>query len=456
MRRSPMPWCGTDSSAVDRLPDATLGYAVHVVYVRPPGGADRFGELAPRIVGDVAAMEAWWRSQDAARSPRFDLFPIACATTFGALDITNVELTQPISADRRRVQRDPAAARLGAASTSPRRSISSTTTGRRGSPATSRSAARARRPAAPRRSGHGPRLPRLLRRHRRPTRCGRSSASTSSSTSSAPSTTRAPHQCNDGHVCDVEPDLMSASLTGEELETHVLDSGRDDYYGHSGSWLDVQDSLFLERLDSPDRSAPTVPAALVVRSDPGAAVVTFSWRASSDDVGPVTYWVYENGRFRQRGAANLRAADRTRRRHGHLLRPRRRCGRAPEPARHGPLQAGLGDRRRAGPVAARHGPRLRRSAPCRSARRPRRWCSRGRPCATPAACATTGSRSAPGRSSSTKPAVTISRATLRTAVSVAAGRPGRQRRPDDDRPAPPPALTSGAERDLRRSVRAKT
>ena len=46
----------------------------------------------------------------------------------------------------------------------------------------------------------------------------------------------APHRCNDGHVCDVEPDLMSASLSGDELETHVLDGGRDDYYGHSGAW----------------------------------------------------------------------------------------------------------------------------------------------------------------------------------------------------------------------------
>ena len=108
----------------------------------------------------------------------------------------------------------------------------------------------------------------------------------------------APHSCHDGHVCDVEqrPDGRLA-LSGEELEAHVLDGGRDDYYGHPGSWTDVQDSLFLERLDSPDRSAPTAPAALVVRSDPGAAVVTFSWRASSDDVGPVTYWVYEDGRF---------------------------------------------------------------------------------------------------------------------------------------------------------------
>ena len=41
----------------------------------------------------------------------------------------------------------------------------------------------------------------------------------------------------------------------------MLDGGRDDYYGHSGTWTDVQDSLFLERLDSPDRAAPSLPRA---------------------------------------------------------------------------------------------------------------------------------------------------------------------------------------------------
>jgi hypothetical protein len=106
----------------------------------------------------------------------------------------------------------------------------------------------------------------------------------------------APHACNGGHVCDVANDLLAASLSGEELDKHVLDGGRDDYYGHSGSWPDVQDSLFLERLDSPDRSAPTTPATPVVRDDP-SGLVAFSWRASSDDIGPVAYRLYEDGHF---------------------------------------------------------------------------------------------------------------------------------------------------------------
>jgi hypothetical protein len=141
----------------------------------------------------------------------------------------------------------------------------------------------------------------------------------------------APHACNAGHVCDVANDLLGASLSGAELDAHVLDGGHDDYYGHSGSWPDVQDSFFLERLDSPDRSAPTTPAAPVVRDDP-SGLVAFSWRASSDDVGPVAYRLYENGRFVREvsrssvlldppegdtGSYSVRAADAV----GHLSQP---------------------------------------------------------------------------------------------------------------------------------------
>jgi hypothetical protein len=291
----PMPWCGTDSSAVDRLPDATPGFAVHVVYVRAPGAADRFGELAPRIVGDVTAMEAWWRSQDATRAPRFDLFPIGCATAFGALDITNVQLSQapgsvPASFNAIRLQlasarfNEPEKVYLvyydGSTGQSNREQVcgQGATPGGLGSPgmavvyldACGATTSDSLRP--------------VVGMHELVHALGAVNDA-------------APHRCREGHVCDFELDLMGYALSGEELESHVLDSGHDDYYAHPGSWTDVQDSLFLERLDSPDRSAPTPPAALVVRSEPGTALVTFSWRASSDDVGPVTYWVYANGRF---------------------------------------------------------------------------------------------------------------------------------------------------------------
>ena len=108
---TPMPWCGVGSSDVDRLPDATPGFAVHVAYVRPPGAADRLAEWAPRIVGDTAAIDAWWRSQDPTRSPRFDLYPFACASPFGQLDISNVTLYAGGRTDQHRVHDDPLPAR---------------------------------------------------------------------------------------------------------------------------------------------------------------------------------------------------------------------------------------------------------------------------------------------------------------------------------------------------------
>ena len=110
----------------------------------------------------------------------------------------------------------------------------------------------------------------------------------------------APNVCQSGHVCDFALDLMTAVLTGKELEAHVLDSGRNDYYGHSGSWTDVQDSSFLERLDSPDRTPPAAPDGLRVGDDL-TGFVRVSWQPSTDDVGPVAYRIYEDGRFVRRG-----------------------------------------------------------------------------------------------------------------------------------------------------------
>jgi hypothetical protein len=292
---TPTPWCGTASSRVDRLPDATPGYAVHVVYARPPGGPDRFGEIAPRIVGDVAAIDAWWRSQDATRSPRFDLFPVACSTAFGALDITNVELPRSFDgiAGAFNEIRLQLASDLGFDESEKAYLVYYDGPTAQSGPA--QVCGQGAKPGSPASSGIaivyldscGATTGDALR----PVVAVHEFVHTLGAVSGA-----APHSCNDGHVCDFPLDLLAASLSGEELEAHVLDAGRDDYYGHSGAWTDVQDSLFLERLDSPDRSAPTTPAAPVVKDDP-SGLVAFSWRASSDDVGPVVYRLYENGRF---------------------------------------------------------------------------------------------------------------------------------------------------------------
>ncbi len=293
---TPLPWCGTDSSAADRQPDATLGFAVHVAYVRPPGEPDRFAEFAPRIVGDVAAMEAWWRSQDATRSPRFDLFPVVCTTVFGALDISNVELPQAISGINSAFNEIRFLLASEAGFNEPEKVYLVYYDGPTGQSGLERVCGQGAE------AGSG--MPGVAVVYL--DSCGATRTDSLRPVVGVHELVHvlgavdkgAPHLCNSGHVCDVATDLLAATLTGEELEAHVLDAGRDDYYGHPGSWLDVQDSLFLERLDSPDRTAPTVPAVLVVRDDPGGATVTASWRASSDDIGPVTYWVYVDGQFR--------------------------------------------------------------------------------------------------------------------------------------------------------------
>ena len=328
---TPMPWCGTDSSAVDRLPDATPGYAVHVAYVRPPGAPDRFGELAPRIVGDVAAIDAWWRSQDSTRSLRFDLFPVACASAFGALDITNAVLPQAINGINGAFSQIRLLLGSAVGFNESEKVYLVYYDGPTGQSGFDQVCGQGGPPGGFGRPGiavvYLDSCDATETDSLRPVVGVHELVHVLGAVAGA-----APNSCNDGHVCDVESDLMASSLSGNELEAHVLDGGRDDYYGHSGRWTDVQDSLFFERLDSPDRTPPTAPGVPLVRDDP-SGFVAFSWAASTDDVGPVSYRLYENGRFVRElartsmllippppgdtGSYSVRAADAV----GHLSQP---------------------------------------------------------------------------------------------------------------------------------------
>src|SRR4029453_11266570 len=66
---------------------------------------------------------------------------------------------------------------------------------------------------------------------------------------------------NDGHTCDNRQDLMYPYADGSSLGSLLLDPGRDDYYGHPGSWFDVQDSSWLVRLDHQERLAVRIAGA---------------------------------------------------------------------------------------------------------------------------------------------------------------------------------------------------
>ena len=256
---TPLPWCGTDLSAFDRGPDPAPAFGVHVIYAFPAGAPDRFAEWAPRLVGDIAAIDAWWRSQD----------PDAHAALRSAhLRLRHrLRLTRPLARaavhvrDRRpeRLHARAAAARDRArASARRRRSTSSTSTGRRARPVASAICGEA---DEARRGLSGMAIVYL-------DSCGADdgddvrvivAAHELMHTLGAVDGRSAPNGCASGHVCDGGTDLMTATLEDGPLESRVLDVGRNDYYGHGGSWDDVQDSRFLERLDSPDRTAPTVP-----------------------------------------------------------------------------------------------------------------------------------------------------------------------------------------------------
>jgi len=294
---TPIPWCGTTSSAIDRLPDVTSAYAVHVAYVRPASAPDRFLEIAPRIVGDTAAFDAWWRREDPTRTPRFDLFPApGCASSFGALDISNVQLPSGVtninSAFQELRQQLSSVAGFHEAekaylvyydgSTGQTGPDNVCGQGARGSFGFSNMAI-----VYLDSCGVDDSLRPVVGLHELVHVLGAVERA-------------APNYCRDprvaGHVCDFGLDLMTPVLTGEELDAHVLDSGRNDYYGHSGTWTDVQDSTFLERLDSPDRTPPTAPGGFRIGDAP-TGFVRVDWTASSDDVGPVAYRLYKDGEF---------------------------------------------------------------------------------------------------------------------------------------------------------------
>src|SRR5262249_19021561 len=98
----------------------------------------------------------------------------------------------------------------------------------------------------------------------------------------------APHACaNDtAHVCDSNNDIMYPYTTGQPLSQLFLDFNHDDYYGHSASWPDIQDALWLRHLDAPQEALNvTFSGAGTVTSDlPGlvcSAACTTQWDQGS-------------------------------------------------------------------------------------------------------------------------------------------------------------------------------
>ena len=296
----PTPWCGGgQESAADRA-DAISAFQVHVVYAVPVDGTDRFAQLVSLIATDTATVDLWWRGQDATRTPRFDLasFP-GCTSTSGQLDVSFARLpgaAPAYSVDqyallRRDLNtagfRDPDKKYVVYYDGPP-------VMGPSGGVICGQSE-----------NGHSDGGAAAYSFVYLGGFCGSSLGSDGVTAVTAAHelihglnalvVPGPPHACpgDPGHPCDGPTDILHPQQNSDvTLAAVVLDTGRDDYYGHAGAWWDVQDSPFLARLDSPDHTPPTTPARLTATSR--GATATLSWQPSADE-DLSGYRVYRDG-----------------------------------------------------------------------------------------------------------------------------------------------------------------
>jgi hypothetical protein len=83
------------------------------------------------------------------------------------------------------------------------------------------------------------------------------------------------HSCgaeDTAHACDSNLDIMWPFATLVPFSSLVLDVNRDDYYAHSGTWTDIQDTRFLRHLDAQGSLALALSGTGSVLSDiPGVS-----------------------------------------------------------------------------------------------------------------------------------------------------------------------------------------
>jgi hypothetical protein len=233
-------WCGSGESTADRT-DIVTGQQIHTIVAIPADGADTFTATANQLQTDVDSVSTWWVGQDATRRPRFDLAAFGAAN---CLDISFMRL------------------RENAAEFTSANAMFDTLT----------SEVESTFPNAYKKSllyytgpsveqdvcgvgggdFDGPGLAIVF-----PAGC----PGVPTDTVLAHELLHAlgavpagdPHACpgDPGHPCDSPTDVLYPYTSGEPLSQKVLDYNHDDYYGHSGTWPDIQDSLWLSHLDTP-------------------------------------------------------------------------------------------------------------------------------------------------------------------------------------------------------------
>jgi hypothetical protein len=297
----PTPWCGAGQESTTDRSDAISAFQIHVVYAIPADGADRFADVVSLLDTDEATIDLWWRGQDPTRTPRFDLaaFP-GCTSTFGRLDVSFARLPGTAadygSGQYQLVRRDLDAAGF-------RDPDKKYLVYYDGPPVVSGTGGVI---CGQSENGHPDGGALAYSIVYLAGFCGSSLGSDGVTAVTATHelihglnalvTPGPPHACpgDPGHPCDSPTDILYPKQTSDvTLAGLVLDVGRDDYYGHAGSWWDVQDSPFLAHLDSADQAPPSTPGGLTATSRGGTATV--SWQPSSDDTDVAGYRVYRDG-----------------------------------------------------------------------------------------------------------------------------------------------------------------
>jgi hypothetical protein len=239
-------WCGSGETTSDRT-DIVTGRQIHAIVVDPADGPDTFAADSGRIADDVASLSSWWTAQDPTRVPRFDLANFGNAQ---CLDISYLRLSvggaSIVGAGAAFGDIIDALFAHGYSSPykkylvyydgpSPERNVCGVGAGTFDTGPALAAVMLAGCPDVP---------SDLTATHELLHALGAVPPGD-------------PHACpgDPGHPCDSTADVLYPTVhAGDQLSQKVLDYNHDDYYGHSGSWPDIQDSLFLHRLDTPEEA----------------------------------------------------------------------------------------------------------------------------------------------------------------------------------------------------------
>jgi hypothetical protein len=240
-------WCGAGESNVDR-PDVVTGQQIHAVVAIPSDAPDTFPQEANQLADDVASITSWWQGQDPTRVPRFDMatfpggtcldisffrLPSATSAYTGASRAFNLIINELANSGfgdpyKKYLVYYPGSVASGICGTG----------------------------AGDFPTGPGYAVVWLqgctdvpsdaVAAHEILHALGALPAGAPNACTPA---TDPAHVADPAHPCDSPTDVIYPfSTPGVPLTSLVLDYNHDDYYGHSGSWIDIQDSLWLHLL----------------------------------------------------------------------------------------------------------------------------------------------------------------------------------------------------------------